>query len=268
MKLKLPYIIRLKGGLGNQLFQYAYGIKMEKKFGLTVLFDARGLRNASSPREFELSDFKFLSEHKRKFIFEANSNFIGKLISSIYSKLGRLYKESDEMSRPGIYSGFWQSTKYLEFLDLGGVKDIEFNESFVNSFKISRKSNDVALHIRGTDFLVDKNCKNLGWDFYEKALSFFDSGLNNLSITIFTDDPVYVKNLVPKEIRYYLTDSKSAGQDLLRLSQFPNLILANSTFSLWAAYLSQSSDGKVIVPGLDYFYLKGEIFKSNWLVVD
>lgn len=257
----------MKGGLGNQLFQYAFGMKMEREFGARVLFDTRGLRNANSPREFELSNFNFFSKNKKKFIFDWNSNLMAKSISSIYHHLGREYKESEEFKIPGIYSGFWQSSKYLDFLVHGGIKEIEFSESIVNEFGMRRKPSEVALHIRGTDFLQDKNCKNLTWDYYEKGLRLLNYSKNTFAITIFTDDPQYVEEFVPKEIPYTLSNSKSAFQDLLRLSQFANMILANSTFSLWAGYLSQYSEGKIIVPEIDYFFIKNDIFKPDWTVI-
>lgn len=242
-------------------------MKMEREFGVRVLYDTRGLGNANSPREFELSNFKFFPKNKRKFIFEGNSNFFPKIIGSIYHSFGREYTELDEFNTPGIYSGFWQSTKYLDFLVQGGVKEIEFVESFVNKFRMKRKPNEVAIHIRGTDFLQDKNCKNLTWDYYEKGLRLLNYSKNTFAITIFTDDPQYVEELVPKEIPYTLSNSKSAIQDIIMLSQFPKMILANSTFSLWAGYLNKFQNKSVIIPSLEYFPVKNDLFPENWIVV-
>lgn len=261
-------MIRLKGGLGNQLFQFAFGNKMEKEFGCKVLFDTRALSNANSPREFELYNFNFFSQEKDKFIFKGHSNLIYKLVISLYSRLGWEYSEGVVFDRPGNYSGFWQSIQYFDFSNPNCVNKFAFQESVIKNYGINREINEVALHIRGTDFLTDSNCENLTWDYYENGLKLLGYPSKIFLITVFTDDPEYVKRFVPKGIPYTLSNSKYPFQDLLLFSQFSNKILANSTFSLWAGYLASDSNTKVIVPDSKYFFSKGDLFLPEWIVIN
>lgn len=144
--------------------------------------------------------------------------------------------------------GFFQSEKYFKHIESEIRKDFTFKDDIVDDCKEVVEEllngNPIALHIRRTDYLINPNHYALDLEYYEEALSKFDS---NREVVIFTDDPLWVSQQKLFETdRFLLGENIDSYHDLYLMTQCSDFIIANSTFSWWGAWLANT--GKVIAP--------------------
>jgi hypothetical protein len=144
--------------------------------------------------------------------------------------------------------GYFQTEKYFEHISDEIRKDFIFKEEIFSIAKEYRNSivNDeiVSLHIRRGDYVNQPwhGCCTL--EYYEKSLSMLDG---NLPVIIFTDDPKWVlKQNIFDSDRFYVSEGNSNLFDMCLMSLCNYHIIANSSFSWWGAWLSDSK--KVIAP--------------------
>lgn len=145
--------------------------------------------------------------------------------------------------------GYFQSQKYFSHIRGELLEDFEFIDDIQNPCKemIENVNSPISLHIRRGDFLINSaNHYNLTLDYYEKALSNFDS---EREVIIFSDDPQWCKeqSLFSGD-RFLVSESESPYTDLCLMSMCSDFIIANSTFSWWGAWLSQNKNKTVIYP--------------------
>jgi len=210
------------GRLGNQMFQYASTIGIAKKNNYDYCFP---LCNSSLPYYFDLTS---------KECINLNLKTTGEHTFHFNSKL---FTNEDNLN----YDGYLQSDKYFKHCS-AFIKD-EFNfkkeiRDKVNNWFLDKKY--IAIHIRRGDYLENPNFHtNLPLEWYIKAMSKFTT--NNF--LIFSDDKEWCKqNFNSYEISPFLNE----GEDLYAMTLCEGHIIANSTFSWWGAWLSNSK--KVIAP--------------------
>ena len=142
--------------------------------------------------------------------------------------------------------GFLQSEKYFKNIEKEIKEDFVFKEEFSKPSKdmIATVEEPVALHIRRTDYLKLSHHNSLGLDYYEKALGEFDS---DRTIIIFSDDPEWCKEqkLFDGD-RFLVAEGNVNYVDLCLMTLCTGHIIANSSFSWWGAWLSDSK--KVVAP--------------------
>ncbi len=119
----------------------------------------------------------------------------------------------------------------------------------------------VAIHVRRGDYVNNPHYTDLtATDYYEKAMSEFP----NENFVIFSDDIKWCKNrfgLYVKNIRY--SEGRSELEDFNRMAGAKGIIMANSSFSWWAAYLNE---GKVVAP-LSWSTLPSPTLLDNWIAL-
>ena len=168
------------------------------------------------------------------------------------------------------FVGYYQDLKYLE-----ESKDKFRNVLGIKSDKTLQET--VLVHIRRTDYL--KISQELDLKFYTNALKAFNP---DIKIDIFTDEInfQYDKFFIKKNVRnIFLNNNKTSPSETLRkMSMYKNFIIANSSYSLIAAYLSLSKEKKLFILShglkiatfistifLNYGFLK-KIFNFFWFV--
>jgi hypothetical protein len=287
-------IIRLQGGLGNQLYEYATARDLSIKTGKKLLIDSRPIAAEGPHRQYELSVFNIKEHH-----VSGLTKWITRWVAS--ARLGKLFKicfplawgyklirdkeigfESrilDDNWGSIVLQGYWQSFKYFEDIEDIIRKDFTFklppdsiNMNFINELEIN---NSVAIHVRRGDYVeVPFFSKNLGtctMEYYNAAIQLIMKSISNPHFYIFTDDPDWAeKNLkLPapaKAIRHNL--GKSDFEDLRLLTHCKHFIIANSSFSWWGAWLSVNPNKMVIAPkkwfNIDKTVTEDRI-PSNWI---
>ena len=253
-------IIKIQVGLGNQMFQYAYGKiitknkiklkldntwynynkKVKRKYRLNIFDNKINLAN-----EKDIKLFKPFFKNK---IFEKIYHIL-KINTNIYQKH---IIENKTHNKIIIKEGFWTNKLDLEKNEKYIQKIFKFKKKFIQKNKLKYKintKNSISIHVRRTDY---KNKNNdfiiLDIKYYKKAIEHIFKKINDPIFFIFSDDIKWCeKNLNFINNKYYIK-SKKDYEDLYLMSKCKHNIIANSTFSWWAAYLNNNKNKIIITP--------------------
>jgi hypothetical protein len=177
--------------------------------------------------------------------------------SNDFSFVKHLYQENPDQSyspieyKEDLYlRGYFQSEKYFkhnrkEILDLFSPIP-QINTLFEKKYKdIIHKDGVVSVHIRRGDYLKFSDFHaNIGSEYYTKAMSSFPS---NTTFVFFSDDIEWCKETFKGDQNVFI-EKQDDVLDLYLMSKIKNNIIANSSFSWWAAWLNENEEKKVIAP--------------------
>lgn len=257
-------IVRLMGGLGNQMFQYAFG----KSLGKDVLYDiswfdeVKNKRNATQ-RIYELHNFnistRFIKVKKEKILcpkFIRNTFNIPKYKNFIYEKSVNVF-QPELLNKEGIFEGYFQTDKYF----------IDKREQIINDFtlkkplnsinltmlnEIKEQKNAVSLHVRRGDYVQNATVHFLcSSEYYQKAINLISTKVQNPYFFIFSDDIDWVKENLKLQNKHKIININNVNNGYLDLELMKNCkhnIIANSTFSWWGAWLNNNPNKIVIAP--------------------
>ena len=234
------------GRLGNQMFQYASlrGISRNRGYDFCIpnhkqiiqdpygfdmkieLFDVFCMVNVL-PRNIKLLDRGYAPvAEERHFHFD-------EILFNMCP---------DEIS----LAGFFQSEKYFKHIQSEIRNDFTFRDHILEPCKDMMESvgDAISLHVRRTDYLQNPNHITLDLSYYEEALKSFDS---EIPVIVFSDDIEWCKqqSLFDSD-RFMISESQDQYVDLCLMSLCKYHIIANSSFSWWGAWLSNSNE--VIAP--------------------
>jgi hypothetical protein len=271
-------IIRLKGGLGNQLFQYAAGFRLAsiRNTELKLYFSEFDNPNYRTPRSYELGVFEVTAERAVAHDKASISSSVGPLIlrwlpgrfrsRSSTAAIERHFQfDPAVLSLPGdvIMDGYWQSERY--FAD---VTDLVREEFTFKQPAMGRNAemaaeiagcNAVSLHVRRGDYATDSVVMATHGvcplDYYYRAVDYVVERVSNPVFFVFSDDPDWVREHLELRGSVEVVDhngSDACSEDLRLMSRCAHHIIANSTFSWWGARLN-SSPGKIVVAPSRWF---------------
>lgn len=222
-------VIKVYGGLGNQMFQYAFGKAMSQK-GIQVAYDLSWFAKPSDPpRPYGLNKF-----NTRVIQRTATSNCIKETEATYYHYMPEYLKEEGKS-----FFGYWQNIQYvlpvLEDLKLEFKVNPLYRTFDFDRLKAQILTTDkaIGLHIRRGDYLT-KGHHLLPLSYYKEALS--AEALDG-QLFIFSDDISWCKQQFG-ETAVYIDMEDYLSLELLKLC--PYKIIANSTFSWWAAMLGNN----------------------------
>ena len=281
-------IIKLTGGLGNQMFQYAAGRRLAFQHKTIVKLKFIHCPGDTN-RWYSLSCFNikenFATDEEIKKIGQYNSAFfrgpmaIGLRVLPLLANKGRLlHKSRQKLLKPRIIKekyfhcdkdllktpdnvlldGYWQSEKY--FKDIENIIRQEFslrdqaNHNYQKLFKDIIAANSVSIHLRRKDYLEDKKTREYhgvcSLEYYSTAIKKIEKTIKNPHFFIFSDDIEWVKNNL--KLRYPMNfvsnNNLTNCQELILISKCKDHIIANSSFSWWGAWLSNNPEKIVIAP--------------------
>lgn len=264
-------IIEITGGLGNQMFQYA----LYRKFcslGKNTRLDTSLYQLKKTNRKFELDIFSVPYKKATKTEitqlrgFSYYDNLGDKLKNKIFKKEKREYIEDLDagcqlkiLEMDNVYlSGYWQCEDYFKDIKAEIVKAFTFpvsiNENLKKILEFISNTNSVSMHIRRSDYLEKENKKIYGnicnMQYYKKAIMYINEYVDKPIFYIFSDDKKWVKENF-KEENMKVIDFDWEGKnyiDMYLMSQCKHNIIANSSFSWWAAWLNKNKNKIVISP--------------------
>ncbi len=279
-------IVKLRGGLGNQMFQYATGRNLSLKNNTKLKFDVTELEY-DKLRNYELHIFNIsgsiASNFRLMFIRKFNKNIISKMLGQnyFYIKQKDWYFDSTILNKKGnIYlDGYWQSEKY--FKDIKQIIKRDFtirhepDKKNKSMLKKIENSNSVCIHVRREDYIRNKITKEVhgicSLEYYHNAVKIIEKKTRNPKFFIFSDDPKWPReNLKLKYPTIYvdINNAKKSYEDLRLLSNCRHFIIANSSFSWWGAWLSNSPDKIVCAPEKWFNVIdEGDIVPKSWIRV-
>jgi hypothetical protein len=287
-------IVKLSGGLGNQLFQYSFGKYLEHKFKSRLYFDIRiNNTNFNETKRYYCLSFLPIEEYNNNlpvFFLNSNNLFSIKIIKLLSSFLPFFFKniyfenytnklfKKVSFNDNCYFDGTWQSYKYClpfkEYIYDNLTKHIILN-NYISTFLYKiQNTNSIAIHIRRGDYLTSKNHNKimnaLDIDYYFKAINYFSLKFSNLSYFVFTEDMQWAKNNFTSD-NFIFINPNNPIEDLFLMSHCKHLIIANSTFSWWAAFLNKNND-KIIISPKNWFAPKynhqiSNLIPDKWIKI-
>ena len=269
-------LIQLQGGLGNQMFQYAFArVLAENNKDLIVLensfFETKGKREGFTSRKFELDIFN--NHYVEASDFDIQSFNYLSIVNKIKRKLGlnypKIYNESSfefnaealSIPSPVYLKGYFQSYKYFignedlirAFFSFRINNLDRKNKELLSTFK---NQNTIAVHVRRGDYVTDKLTQqfhgNCSLEYYYQAIKQFQIISKDFTLVFFSDDSDWVKeqfkDLTCSKIFIDHNKNEDSWKDMLLMSSCKHNIIANSSFSWWAAWLNMNSEKRVIAP--------------------
>ena len=297
-------IVKLMGGFGNQMFQYAFGKSLQKETGDKVLYDLSYFEEAKKQivgdtgrnkdgiciREYEihvLPNIEIEIATKRQ-VKNVKKGLLPKFIKKILRKRKnnhyceknafRFEKELLEIRGNAYYEGYFQNESYLNNIkeelkkqfELPNLrKDDIYNNNLIN--KIKQYSNSVFIHVRREDY--EKMGCVVSLNYYKKAVKYIIDKIGNPKFFVFcAEDPKWIKENFNIGAEYELIGEQNKTRDTffenMRLMMAcKHAIIANSSYSWWAAWLSDFA-GKIVVAPSPWMNNQDEIICHNWVKIE
>lgn len=276
-------IIKITGGLGNQMFQYAFAIghlKKEKVVKLDVsyyemrdchqgleLYKRFNVKLKSDVRNDLINAIDEKGESKFKYISEKDLN-----IKLMY--LPELFELEDT-----YFEGYWHNYKYLNKIQSEIRKVFSFDSikrTDTYNYLIKRKiqqNNSVSIHIRRGDYLKPNLHKIMPLNYYKNAIKKIESSIDHPLFFIFSDEIGWAKSYF-KSSKFIFVEANHKDRnyiDMQLMSLCKHHIIANSTFSWWAAWLNKHKNKIVIAPKTwrtNKDVPDSNIIPGNWIVIN
>ena len=266
-------IVRLKGGLGNQMFQYALGRQLAEKNQTDLRLDLSFYDDQSgiTPRQYELAIFKIRAEIAKK---EDVVKVIGprppRLVQKILDRLKIDYNKKNYvredsfgfrsyfLSLPdNVYlDGYFQSEKYFSDIRTEILADFSLlpgeADKIVGLSQKIKTANSVSLHVRRGDYVSRPEANAFhgicSLDYYRAAIKIIKDRISEPHFFIFSDDLDWCRDNFSDLEKVEFVSGFSPAQDLILMSRCRHNIIANSSFSWWGAWLNQNTKNIVIAP--------------------
>jgi hypothetical protein len=261
-------VIMLMGGMGNQMFQYAFGRYLSLKYNVPLFLNKRQYDKGLSERTFDLGQFQLDEKVSVGGDIELARNIFSKEIIRMSERqfhydTGMLDAIEDTLSgRKDIVlliTGYWQSYKYFSSIESTIRADFRFRRSPLGRWDVMRKKiksrKAVMVNVRRTDFVVKKDFHGVvSRQYLADAIAQYRRKMPDAAFFVFSDDiPWCIQNL--SDIRgLSFIDERYYGPQFEYYFQlmcsFRYFILANSTFSWWAAWLSPLEQKEIMAPAV------------------
>ena len=278
-------IVKLKAGLGNQMFQYAFMRLLQVKYGIKDVrldvsyFDSPNFRKyLESGIDLLNVEYKIAArEDLRQFHIPYNNRtphtFSHRLVSAsqalfnsrYYYEKNRDYVNVESILKYSYFDGYWQSWRYLE-----PIRDLILEE-FKPKAGLSEKTNKyiekfsalnyVFIGVRKGDYTESSKSTNHygapSLDYYKKAVPLVLERVKDPYFVIFSDDIEWVRNNIDfneagisdNQIEFRTEDRiVSNFEEMYVMASCKHAIISNSTFNFWGAWMIDNPDKVIVAP--------------------
>jgi len=260
-------ITKIQGGLGNQLFQYALGRNLTIKNNVELKLDRTDYDKKDRYREYGLDNFNINSriasvEEINRFYNDwekIKNKFTTPYKRSVVVNLGYEFNKNILKLTDNVYLyGYWPSEKY--FIEIRDILKNEFtlkkdlSKDSQNLTKELTEKNSISIHIRRADYLKNEKFSKiftvLDLDYYRQSIKLIATKINNPIFYIFSDDIEWAKSnlVIPYPVFFSSTPNIPDYEELIIMSKCKHNIIANSSFSWWAAWLNDNPKKTIIAP--------------------
>ena len=295
-------IVRLKGGLGNQMFQYAFVRGLQEKYGVeNVSLDDSFYKNAGKVKvtqygnsidDFNVRYRKATREDIQRVCYFRHDQTPMTLRYRVPMALEMLlnknyfhvrdfkYKDPRELLKYQYLDGSWQSWKYLE-----GIEEL-LRKEFTRKTEVSKtldeqiakvqKEESVFIGIRRGDYIINQANRTLygfmSQNYYNTGIQLIKEKHPDSIFYVMSDDVGWVKeNIAFNCPVVYREDDMigSASEELVFMSSCKHAIIPNSTFHWWGAWLINNPDKIVVAPS--QWFANGteiDILPPTWMMIE
>ncbi|MGN7872175.1 alpha-1,2-fucosyltransferase [Roseateles sp. 22389] len=251
--------VRLSGGLGNQMFQYAFGraVASLREKPLVLSTFQLSLQSAGvTPRPYGLDVFKLAGNVSTSAdAFSTRWRPVIKRLPALADLLGVHYEQSADFYPEALtaaadtFDGYWQSHRYFEAVAPQIARDFVLKAPahgvFADLLAQVSQPHSVMLHVRRGDYVslaaASAHHGALGLAYYRSAMARLKIEVPHARCFVFSDDIPWCRealDFLPPGSQFVEADQhRTDAQDLVLMSHCSHAIIANSSFSWWAAWL-------------------------------
>jgi len=264
-------ITKLLGGLGNQMYQYAIGRSLALANGCELKLDKSAFDRDVIHSGYALGSFNIVAGIAGSADVKSLAGSVHKIPRMICHKLGMIgntYVREKSFSfdpdllkcRSPVYlEGYWQSYKYFEKFEEHIRLELTANQPLQGkNLQLAQcidDQNSVSVHVRRGDYISNPVANRVhgfvGLSYYEVALACISQEIDFPHFFVFSDDPLWAKNNLkfPGGVTFVEHNvGQAAFEDMRLMSQCKHHVMANSSFSWWAAWLDWTPNKKVFYP--------------------
>ena len=259
-------VVKIRGGLGNQMFQYATGRMLALANTCELKLDLSWFKlslSDTTARKYELGVFNIPGK-----VSSFTESAYLRLASAIPFLTPSYKKEASFEFDPSIFKsgvdtyldGYWQSYKYFQQIQDVIQNDFKFKYPLTGknvrlAEQVTADASSVAVHIRRGDYISNQN--NVAFHgfcslpYYQEAVERIKAQFAAAQFYVFSDDPSWVRENFPCDSSFTIVDHNTldnAAEDLRLMTLCKHHIIANSTFSWWGAWLCRNPEKVVISP--------------------
>lgn len=286
----------LSGGLGNQIFQYAAGRALALKHSTNLVLNLSMLNPsdlAVTPRNYELGNFRVLCDLELTPPFP-NWRWIKKLIWLLgLLNPWKVYKERNSSYDPKLLLkpdgvtlfGYWQSHIYFSNISRQLISELQhckpLSEKSIKVLDKINLSKSIAIHVRRGDYVSNSETSSfhgsMPLNYYTDAIVFALAKFPDATFFIFSDDQDWCKKNFALERAYFIdhNNGENSWEDLVLMSKCRHHIIANSSFSWWAAWMAdnqQEASSHLVIAPKNWFKKIQEIntadrFPPHWVLL-
>lgn len=300
-------IVHIKGGIGNQLFQYALGYTISRMFDTTLMLDLSFYMKPEYRGVYKLDNFNISAsqasdkEVKRLKNKPGGNKRVKKLLTKLsipssttkkthygHGSLQRMPESLTSLKLPAYIEGWFNDPRLFAHMknDLAKEFSLSLDMSRNIYYRQIKNSESVAIHYRRGDYVGNPVFNNLGKDYYEQAIDLILQRCVMPKFYIFSDSPEEAR----KDFSFLNNNAIIVETERARNSKFQNSadledfflmlncrhsIIANSTFSWWTAWLkSDVEKSTIIAPAIWYLderlqmdYSNGHFIPNHWIKI-
>ena len=269
------FVVKLSGGLGNQMFQFVFGQHLAKKFNVEVKYELSYFEKPKTVENvtqwgYELEKFELdipiiendffnkLQELNRtnkikfliyKTLFDIKNSYLVVTESSF-----EFFRYLPNLIKNRYFIGYWQNEIFFDGLENSipkwfVLKDkIQLKKQNSDIHLKIQNSNSVSLAVRRGDHVKLNASSDLS--YYLKAIKIISEKVDDPFFFIFSDDIPWCKeNLLIEQKHFFVNSSNNLPfEDMELMSICQHNIISNSTFNWWGAYLNKNPDKIIISP--------------------
>ena len=235
--------ITVMGGLGNQLFQWACARNLQEKYGHCIQYDL-GFYGGQNLRRPQLNEFKYLVFNN----IEANYTLGEVTIGDSFKYSDFIRYDLSQTQRRYNLQGYWQSEKYFEENEQVIRNNLEIDPRIdyhiKDNYPFIGNEKTASIHIRRTDYVSSNGYHPV------QPVSYYEQALEQIEydkLVVFSDDVNWCRGNL-KFDNMVFADNNTDLEDLYLMSACDDNVIANSSFSWWAAWLNKNPNKKIIAP--------------------
>ena len=290
-------IVKIKGGLGNQMFQYSFAILLKEMTNENVKIDMTAFENCiddeirkprllkynislpiASPeeikkiRKFQIKNNPLKYIDKIKIVFECLLNH------KYFLEANRKFRQPEKLLHYSYFDGYWQSWRYVDSIRNQLVKEFtpnyQLHTKTVCFQEKMKNENSVFIGVRRGDYELDKKHFGVfGESYYNTAIKIIMKAVTNPVFYIFSNDVNWCKNnLNFEECKVNYREKEDIIDDFEELQLMlscKHAIIGNSTFHWWGAWLICNPQKIIVAPKNWFFDNKPiDIVPPNWIKLE
>jgi len=288
-------VVRLDGGLGNQMFQFAAAYALSLRLGVECKADLSAFER--NIRRYELDCFAGAPDvandrelpYRTRLQRRGMPAFLAAKVDTVLGKMAIFQERSAfvfdhrffDLRDNSYIIGYFQTERYFSSIAAEIHKVFRFRRSSdeVNKALLDQiiSTRAVSVHVRRGDYVSDPRTNQFHGtcpvEYYHTAFKWIADRVQDVRFYIFSDDPSWAEeNIKPPAHSYYLSHNTggAAYEDMRLMSNCKHHIIANSSFSWWAAWLNPSPDKIVIAPKrwlADPTVPVDDLLPANWISI-